>query len=174
MALFGKEEKTQSKPEVKTPWIKNLGNVPAHLEYFQGSMYDKVAEVARHYPNNIAYDFMGGKVRYKDFINKVDNCARALAAIGVKEGEAVTICMPNSPQAIIMFYAVNKIGGIANMVHPLSAEKEIENYLNMSNSVMVVTLDQFYHKIEAIRKNTKIQNVIIARIRDELTRPIRM
>ena len=80
MALFGKEEKTQQTPQVKTPWIKNLGNVPAHLEYFQGSMYDKVAEVARNYPNNIAYDFMGGKVRYKDFINKVDNCARALAA----------------------------------------------------------------------------------------------
>jgi long-chain acyl-CoA synthetase len=169
MALFGKEEKTQSKPEVKTPWIKNLGNVPAHLEYFQGSMYDKVAEIARHYPNNIAYDFMGGKVRYKDFINKVDNCARALAAIGVKEGEAVTICMPNSPQAIIMFYAVNKIGGIANMVHPLSSEKEIEFCLKLSKSVVCLTLDQFYGKFANIRENVTLRSLILTSIKDVLS-----
>ena len=93
---------------VKTPWIKNLGGVPAHLEYFQGSMYDKVAQIAVNYPDYIAYDFMGGKVKYKDFIRKVDECARALAAIGVKEGERVTICMPNAPQAVIMFYAINR------------------------------------------------------------------
>ena len=169
MALFNKEEKTQSKPEVKTPWIKNLGNVPAHLDYFKGSMYDKVAEVARNYPNNIAYDFMGGKVRYRDFINKVDNCARALAAIGVKEGEAVTICMPNAPQAIIMFYAVNKIGGIANMVHPLSSEKEIEFCLKLSKSVVCLTLDQFYGKFANIKENITLRSLILTSIKDVLS-----
>lgn len=92
---------------VRAPWIKSLGSVPAHLEYFQGSMYDKVAEISENYPDLIAYDFMGGKTKYKDFISKVDKCARALAAIGVKPGESVTICMPNAPQAVIMFYAVN-------------------------------------------------------------------
>ena len=76
--------------EVKTPWIKNLGGVPAHLDYYQGSMYDKVAEIAVNYPDYIAYDFMGGKVKYRDFIRKVDECARALAGIGVKEGECRT------------------------------------------------------------------------------------
>ena len=43
---------------VKTPWVKNLGGVPAYLEYYRGSMYDKVAEIAVNYPNYIAYDFM--------------------------------------------------------------------------------------------------------------------
>ena len=78
---------------VRAPWIKSLGSVPAHLEYFQGSMYDKVAEISENYPDLIAYAFMGGKTKYKDFISKVDKCARALAAIGVKPGESVTICM---------------------------------------------------------------------------------
>ena len=61
--------------EVKTPWIDHLEGVPAHLNYFQGSMYDKLAEIATNYPDYIAYDFMGGKVKYRDFINKVDECA---------------------------------------------------------------------------------------------------
>ena len=153
---------------VKAPWIKNLGGVPAHLEYFQGSMYDKVAQIAVNYPNYIAYDFMGGKVKYKDFIRKVDECARALAAIGVKEGERVTICMPNAPQAVIMFYAVNKVGAIANMVHPLSSEKEIEFYLKESASAVCITLDQFYGKFENIRGNVPLRSLIITSIKDVL------
>ena len=55
----------------------------------------------------------------------------------LKSGDKVTIAMPNCPQAIYMFYAVNLVGGIANMIHPLSAEKEIEFYLNASESVAV-------------------------------------
>ena len=156
---------------VKVPWIKNLGGVPAHLEYFQGSMYDKVAQIAVNYPDYIAYDFMGGRVKYRDFVKKVDECARALAAIGVREGERVTICMPNAPQAVIMFYAINKVGAIANMVHPLSSEKEIEFYLKESASVVCITLDQFYGKFENIRGNVPLRSLIITSIKDVL-RPI--
>ena len=82
---------------VKAPWIDHLDGIPAHLDYFQGSMYDKIAEVSENYPDYIAYDFMGGKVKYKDFISKVDKCARALAGIGVKPGESVTICACLTP-----------------------------------------------------------------------------
>ena len=155
--------------EVKTPWIDHLEGVPAHLNYFQGSMYDKLAEISTNYPDYIAYDFMGGKVKYRDFINKVDECARALAAIGVKEGESVTICMPNAPQAVIMFYAVNKIGEIANMVHPLSGEKEIEFCLKQASSVVCLTLDQFYGKFENIRGNVLLRSLILTSIKDVLS-----
>ena len=72
-----------------------------------------------------------------------------------------------------MFYAVNLVGGIASMVHPLSSEKEIEFYLNESRSVTIITLDQFYGKVERIRKNTKVVNVIIAKIKDELAQPLK-
>ena len=36
---------------VRAPWIKSLGSVPAHLDYFQGTMYDKIAEVSENYPD---------------------------------------------------------------------------------------------------------------------------
>jgi long-chain acyl-CoA synthetase len=157
----------------KAPWLKNLGDIPAHLDYFQGSMYDMLKSVADKYPNYIAMDFMGRSTTYKQLIDQVERCAKALKIIGIRENDCVTIAMPNCPQAIAMFYAINMVGGIANMVHPLSSEKEIEFYLNESNSVSVITLDQFYHKIEAIRSNTNIVNVIIASIRDELSQPLK-
>ena len=157
----------------KTPWAPYVGDVPLQLDYFEGSMFDKVAEVAERYPNNVAFDFMGKSTTYRELVREIERCAKALKTIGVRENDKVTIAMPNCPQAIYMFYAVNLVGGIANMIHPLSAEKEIEFYLNESESVTAITLDQFYHKFEAIRENTGVVNIIIASVKDALSKPVR-
>lgn len=157
----------------KMPWADYVGDVPLHLDYFNGSMFEAVAKIAEAYPNNIAFDFMGKSTTYKEMVREIERCAKALKTIGVRVGERVTIAMPNCPQAIYMFYAVNLIGAIANMIHPLSAEKEIEFYLNESESVTAITLDQFYNKFENIRQNTKVVNIIIASVKDALSRPIR-
>lgn len=157
----------------KTPWKDNMGDVPMHLEYFDGSMFEMLAQTAKKYPNNIAYDFMGKSTSYKKMIEDIETCAKALKTIGVREGDRVTIALPNCPQAISLFYAVNLVGGIANMIHPLSAEKEIEFYLNESESVTAITLDQFYHKFERVRKNTGVTNLVIASIKDALSKPIK-
>ena len=158
----------------KTPWAAHMGDVPMHLDYFEGSMFEMLEQVARTYPNHAAFDFMGKRTTYSQLVQKVEQCAKALKTIGIREGDRVTIAMPNCPQAICLFYAVNLVGGIANMIHPLSAEKEIEFYLNESGSVTAITLDQFYHKFERVRKNTAVVNLIIARIKDELSKPIKM
>lgn len=157
----------------KAPWKNHLGDVPFHLDYFDGSMFEAVEKIAEKYPNNIAFDFMGKSTTYAKMIEEVRKCAKSLRTIGVREGDKVTIAMPNCPQAIYMFYAINLVGGIANMIHPLSAEKEIEFYLNESESVTAVTLDQFYGKFERIRQNTKVVNIVIASVKDELSQPLR-
>ena len=162
-----------AKITANAPWRDHLGEVPFTLDYFQGSMYDAVAAVAEKYPDSVAFDFMGKSTTYKTLIKEIEECAKALKTIGVREGDKVTIALPNCPQAIQMFYAVNLVGGVCNMIHPLSAEKEIEFYLNESESVTAITLDQFYHKFENIRKNTKVVNIIIASIKDELSRPVK-
>ncbi|MCQ2440829.1 MAG: AMP-binding protein [Clostridia bacterium] len=159
--------------QLKTPWEGHLGDVPMHIEYFEGSMFEAVEEIAKLYPDNIAFDFMGKSTSYSKLVEEVHNCAKSLRTIGVREGDRVTIAMPNCPQAIYMFYAVNLVGGIANMIHPLSAEKEIEFYLNESQSVTAITLDQFYNKFENIRQNTKVVNIIIASVKDELSKSIK-
>lgn len=158
---------------VKTPWKKFLGGVPSTLEYFEGSMFEAVEKIAKEYPSGIAFDFMGRSTTYSKMIDEIRKCAKALKTIGVREGDRVTIAMPNCPQAIYMFYAINLVGGVANMIHPLSAEKEIEFYLNESESVTAITLDQFYGKFESIRQNTKVVNIIIASVKDELSKPIK-
>ena len=136
-------------------------------------MWEAIEKIVEKYPNYTAYIFMGKKTTYKEFAQNVEICARALKAIGIRVGDRITICMPNCPQTVIMFYAVNLVGAVANMVHPLSSEREIEFYIKESKSIAAITLDQFYHKFEAIRENVELSNIIIARIKDELSKPIR-
>jgi len=157
------------KATVKTPWKDYMGDLPMTLDYFQGSMFEAVEKIAMAYPKYIAFDFMGKSTTYSELVREIEICAKALKTLGIRCGDKVTIAMPNCPQAIYMFYAVNLVGGIASMIHPLSAEKEIEFYLNDSGSVAAVTLDQFYGKFAAIRENTGISNLIITSVRDELS-----
>lgn len=158
----------------KTPWRDWMGQVPMHLAYFEGSMFEAVQAIAQKYPKYVAFDFMGKSTTYKALVEEIEVCAKALKAMGVGPGDKVTIAMPNCPQAIYLFYAVNLAGGIANMIHPLSAEKEIEFYLNESGSHTAITLDQFYGKFASIRENTSLDNLIIASIADALDQPLKM
>ena len=150
------------------PWFKFYGDVPKSLEYPDCSMVEMVASTAIKYPHNYAYQYFNNKCTYKEFMEKIEACARGLKTLGVKEGDVVSICMPNTPQAITMFYAINMVGAIANMIHPLSSEKEIEMYLNKSNSTVILTLDMNYKKVINIINNTKVTKVIIGSAGDDL------
>ena len=159
--------------QTKTPWLSNYGQVPFHLEYPQGSMFDAVARIRERYPQYIAYDFMGGSATYEKFVDQVETCAKALSALGVAKDSFVTVCMPNCPQTLILFYAINRIGAVASMIHPLSAQNEIAFYLKETGSTVAITLDQFYYKFEAIRDQAELDHLIIASIKDYLPQPLK-
>ena len=112
------------------PWLKFYGNVPETIDYPRVTMYEALKQTARDNPESVAYDFMGYTSTYSKFMSAIDQCADALASLGLKKDDRITISMPTSPQGIICFYAVNKLGAVASMLHPLSTAKEIEVYLN--------------------------------------------
>ena len=150
------------------PWLKYYTPETVHLDYPDCSMADMVEKAAAANPDLYAYEFMGNKVTYGAFVRQIHECAKALKALGIRKGDRVTVCMPNCPQAIVMFYALNRMGAIGNMIHPLSGEKEIAFYLNVSDSVACITLDQFYPKLKAIEKDIHIEHLILTSIKDAL------
>ena len=128
-----------------------------------------IEKICKQYPETAAYEFYGKKTSYAQFLQNIEQAARAFRHIGIGRGDAVTICMPNVPQAITAFYALDRIGAVANMVHPLSAESEIVFYLNISESKAILTMDMFAEKIEkAVTDCDHEVKVILARMIDEL------
>ena len=156
------------------PWLRFYGDMPHTLNYPKKTISELVAQTAAAHPKSIAYDFMGKKVTYSQFMTRIDRVARALIALGIEKGDRFTICMPNCPQALETFYALNRIGAVSNMIHPLSAPNEIAFYLNFSHSKAILTLDQFYGKVDEIRnKLEQPTKVLVARIKDELPYPLK-
>ena len=153
---------------IDRPWLKFYGDVPHNLDYPDTTMYEEIAKNVISYPSNAALNFYGKITTFKELVKGIDTVAKALRAYQIEPGDQVTICMPNCPQAVMMFYALNKIGAIPNMVHPLSAEQEITFYVNFSKSVAVLTLDQFVPKFESILQDINVKHIIVAKIADEL------
>ena len=150
------------------PWIsfyEEEGILP-NLEYPDCSMVDIVIKSAEKWPDNTAYSYYGHKVSYKNFVKKIEKTARALKNYGVKEGDRVTICMPNTPEGITMVYAVNMVGAVCNMVHPLSSEKELEYYIKVAESKYVLVIDAVFDKIYRLRDD--LERIIVVRPSDGL------
>ena len=76
------------------PWLKYYGNTPHHLTYPKESLYGMVRKAAEKFPKNYAYEFMGKKTTYAEFIRRIDETAKAYLALGIGKGDHVTICMP--------------------------------------------------------------------------------
>lgn len=141
-----------------------------HLTYPELTMFQMVERVAQHSPDAPAYEFYGHQVSYSAFVQRIQRAARAFTAMGIGKGDVVTICLPNIPQALDCFYALSRIGAVANMVHPLSAQNEISFYLNFSGSKVILTVDMFYEKVEnALKKADHPVTVLVARMQDELS-----
>ncbi|MDD6967805.1 MAG: AMP-binding protein [Firmicutes bacterium] len=158
-----------------SPWLKYYGNTPASLDYPHLTMYQMVAQAAKRKPNNTAYVFMGKKTSYQEFMQRIEAAAKGLYKMGIRKGDRVTICMANTPQALDCFYALNRIGAIPNMIHPLSASQEIAFYLNFSKSKAILTLDQFYYKVAEILPQLENEcQVLIAKVVDELPAPLNL
>ena len=153
----------------KEPWYKYYDK-GGKIDYPDLTIYELIAKTAETYPNNYAYEYYGKKVTYRDLLIKIKKTASSLLELGVKEGDRVTICMPNTPVAVITFYAINMIGATASMIHPLSSENEIEFYLNESNSKFILTVDLVYDKLMRVIDKTNVDKIIVSSVSDDMSK----
>lgn len=149
------------KRKPKAPWRKYYKNNEMDLKVPKGSIYDYLVNKSENYLDAYAINYFGKTITYRDFIKYIEICAKAFRSQGIRKGDVVTICMPNVPEGLISFYALNKIGAIANMIHPLSSEEEIKNYLINTKSVMLVMIDVCYEKVAGVIKETDVYKTVI-------------
>ena len=151
--------------------IKSLKKPNARWEHFytkeerklvvpDKSMFDILEDSYIDYPDYIAYSYFGTKVTYSEMYKEVKKAIDAYRSHGIRRGDVVSLCLPNVPEALISLYALNYIGAIVEMIHPLSSEVEIKNYLNSTGSVMIVMVDFCYEKIKNILSETKVYKSI--------------
>ena len=161
-------DKVINKMKYKYPWDKYYDKDKRTIEVPNMSLYEYLRDCSQEHLDMVAINYFNKKMTYRAFLNEINVCAKALKSQGIREGDVVTICMPNTPEAVISFYAVNEIGAIANMVHPLSAEEEIKHSLISTKSVMLIAINLSYKKVKEIIDDTDVYKTIIVSASDSM------
>ena len=123
-------------------------------------MYDYMTFCNVDRMDEVALNYFGKKVTHRQMQEKIDICARALTAYGVRSGDSVSLCVLAMPEAVYLLYAINKIGAIANMLVMNATEAEIHEKLAVTESKTVITVDLALEKIERASKETSVKHII--------------
>ncbi|MHB1483552.1 MAG: class I adenylate-forming enzyme family protein [Saccharofermentanales bacterium] len=151
-------------------WIKNYDNgFPVSMNYPDKTMYELFKETVGQYPGYTACSFLGTDIAFSQLLSLVDRVAANLNETGIRKGDVVTICLPNTPHAVAVFYALNKLGAIANMVHPLTPSDELSEIIQKTRSVCLFVLNAFYPKYKDMLPKTGNRHTIVCAITDYLS-----
>lgn len=138
------------------------------------SIFDYMMKENHNHLDDVALYYFGAKITFRELEKRANQFAASVQEKGIKPGDIVTICMPNTPEAVYAFYGLNKIGVVANMIHPLSAENEIKEFLNEAKSKMVLTIDASLDKVAAIIDQTDVENAIVVTPDDSMPLPLKI
>ena len=157
------------------PWRRfQPDNSPEELIFDERTLYRTVADSAAAYPDVIAWDYMGKTSTYREFLSDIDRTAEAFAAQGIRAGDVMTVCLPNCPQALFVFYGLNKLRAVASMIHPLSVTEEIRTFLDISQSKWFLTLDAFWPRVAPALEDSSVKQAFHCRIQEYMPIPIKV
>ncbi|MHB8770324.1 MAG: AMP-binding protein [Syntrophales bacterium] len=145
--------------------------VPPEPDFERITLPEVLTRTAGWFPDRTALIFMGKKISYRELESLVNRCARALAEIGVKQGDRVALLLPNMPQFVIAAYAALRIGAVVVPCNPLAAEEELARQFNDSGCAALVTLDLLFPRALALKGTTGIRSLIACHITDYLPFP---
>ena len=128
---------------INKSWLKFYDEAGLDIEYPKMTMYQYMMNKNRDHMNDVALRYFGNKITFKEFDKRINETVKSFKQIGIKKGDNVTICMPNTPEAVIGFYALNYMGATAAMIHPKSAQNEIKDFVNEIDSRKIIILDKF-------------------------------
>ena len=162
------DKKLTGYPSIDKPWLKYYSQEAIVARMPQCTIYEYLWANNKDYPNDIALEYMGNKISYGELFRHIDESAKALVALGVKVGDIVTVALPSIPEALYVVYAINRIGAVANMIHPLAGEKELLNYLNEVKSEVAVIFEGSFSIIGGSIDSTAVKRAIVVSAGDSL------
>ncbi len=159
---------------IDKPWLRFYPEKLINFELPEKTVYDFALEANKDNMEQIALEYFGNKVLYKDFFKKVAEVEKAFRKMGIQKGDTVSFCVPTLPETFYAFYALNKIGAIANMIDPRTNVTSIKSFIENANSKMIIFIDIAYPKMIGIINELNIQNVVSLSAADSLPIHLKM
>jgi len=151
------------------PWLMRYDTgVPQTIDYPSVPLFQFLEESALKYPDTPCTILKGAKISYHEMNELTDRLAAGLASLGIKKGDRVGLFMPNTPQFVMAYFAILKIGGVVVATNPLYSPREIEHQVNDSGIEIMLVMSNFYNLIKKVQPNTKIRTLIVTNLKEAL------
>ena len=125
------------------------------------TLYQAYKYGAEKAPKETAIYYFNGKLSFSKLLEKIDEMAAILQnQFLIKKGDTVLVSLPNIPQTIILFYAINKIGAVVNMVHPNSPCEVMQKYYDDADCKLAFLFDQKVYK-ELIEYRKFVGHIVV-------------
>jgi long-chain acyl-CoA synthetase len=162
------------------PWLASYPpDVPPSLAPFsEKPLFSLLEESASRFPERPAISFpvapMARRLTYADLLAEVEQFARALASLGIRRGDRVGLVLPNCPQFVVAFYAIQRLGAVAVGNNPLYTRRELTHQLKDAGIDVLVTLDLLYPLVGALRDEVGLKKVVVTTVADYVGFPINL
>ena len=170
---MSEETKLTGYPSIDKPWQKYQSDEAINMELPICSMYDYIKQSPYVNTTKPALIYYGRKISYRELFTNIDLTAKSLATIGIKQGDVVTLCTALIPETIYTFYALNKLGAIANIIDPRTSTNGIHEYFVEAQSTVILTLEDVLGKVLDASKDLNIQRILIVSPAQSLPQPIK-
>ena len=151
------------------PWFKCYDKgVPNHIDYPDLPLQAFLEESARKYPEIPCTIFKGARITFREMNEITDRLAAGLAELGVKKGDRVGMFMPNTPQFVMTFFAILKLGAVVVATNPLYSGHEIEHQVNDAGIEVMIVMSNFYLTIKEVQPKTKLKTIVVTNLKETL------
>lgn len=153
-------------------WLKHYPEeIAVSMDYDEKPLHAFLEDSAKSHKEKKALHFMGKDITFEELYTQVKKMANFMQSHGLQKGDRVAVMLPNSPQAVISYYAALMAGGIVVQTNPLYTERELEYQMKDSGATFIVCLDILLPRVSNVRDNTDIKHTIVTGIKDYLPFP---
>lgn len=162
------EKELTGYPSIDKPWLKYYPEDVIHSTIPECTMYEYIRDNNKNHLDDDVMIYFGRSFKYKELFSKIDQTAAALAELGVKKGDIVTIQSLSLPQVIYAVYALSKIGAVANLIYANVGAAEAKANLEETGSRIFIVLEPMYHAMKEELSDTSLDAIIVLGIQDEM------
>lgn len=162
------------KQSIDKTWLKYYEDYDIKQDIPKMSAYDYMVVNNNSNLDKNALNFYGIKITYEELLKNIDKITRSLISLGVKKGNIVTLAMANTPEMVYLFYALNRIGAISNVIDPRYSADEMKREINKVNSKYFITLVDCYDTSRRIIEETNVEKTVYLTALESMPLPIKV
>ena len=147
-------------PSIDKPWLKYYSEEAINAPLPECTVWENIYKRNKDHLTDTALLYFGKKISYGKLFSEIDKTAKALAYLGVKNGDNVAICMPAVPEAIYTILALNKLGANAGMLNPTFNEAQLTDRVNEMEAEVLIVVNELYATMQNVIPKTSIKHIV--------------